>query len=40
MDDRRKRIKKYAFSNENTIVWMGPYNHGNFRKNNHLLLEA
>jgi hypothetical protein len=23
VDDRRKRIKKYAFSNENTLVWTG-----------------
>ena len=24
-DGRRKRIKKYAFSNENALVWTGPY---------------
>ena len=24
MDGRRKQIKKYAFSNENAIVWTGP----------------
>ena len=24
MDGRRKRIKKYAFSNENALVWTGP----------------
>ena len=23
-NDRRKRIKTYAFSNENALVWMGP----------------
>ena len=26
VDDRRKRIKKYAFSNENALVWIGPIN--------------
>ena len=25
VDERRKRIKMYAFSNENALVWMGPY---------------
>ena len=25
VDERRKRIKMYAFSNENGLVWMGPY---------------
>ena len=24
MDDRRKHIKKYAFSNKNAVVWHGP----------------
>ena len=24
VDDRQKRIKKYTFSNENALVWMGP----------------
>ena len=24
MDERRKRRKKYAFSNENALVWTGP----------------
>ena len=26
VDDRRKHIKKYAFSKDNALVWMGPYN--------------
>ena len=25
VDEKRKRIKMYAFSNENALVWMGPY---------------
>lgn len=24
VDDRQKRIKKYVFSNENALAWMGP----------------
>ena len=24
VDDRPKRIEKYAFSNENALVWTGP----------------
>ena len=26
VDDRRKRVKKYASSNENALVWIGPQN--------------
>ena len=29
--DRQKRIKKYAFSNENALVWVGPYTLGCYR---------
>ena len=29
--DRRKRIKKYAFSNENALVWVGSYTLGCYR---------
>ena len=32
VDDRRKRIKMYAFSNENVLGWMGSQSEGLFSK--------
>jgi hypothetical protein len=31
MDSSRKSIRKYAFSNENALVWTGPYTDHDFR---------